>query len=68
MFEQFYRHGLSVPQFDDVGGRLRPMGDNFLLSLLFVKFNFPSSVDNIALISQGNQSLMQCTPSFPAHF
>ena len=39
----------SVPKFADLGGRQHPIGNNFLLSLMIFKVNFPLSNDPLSL-------------------
>ena len=48
----------SVPKFVDLGGRRHPMVNNFSLSHVIFKVNFPHSNDPLALVSEKRQQ--QC--------
>ena len=43
--------GASVPKFVDLGGRRHPVVNNFPLSRVIFKVNFPLSNDPLALVS-----------------
>ena len=46
----------SVPEFLDLGGRRLPVVNNFPLSHVIFKVNFPLSNDPLALVSQNANS------------